>query len=239
MESRSRGDSIGVLRLVCVGLIAAVTALALPAVDAAEMIDRVLAVVGGIVITQSDAKAALALGLVQAPTAPAVDPLRTTLDQLIRRELILAEVNRYGTTDIDASAVTRRMAAIRDRFPSPEAYQAALAVNAMTETRLRDMVEADVRIDQYIDQRFGEAVEPTDDEIAEYYSNHQADLTAGGQPLTLEQARPRIRRELVEEKRSAAIEQWVSRLRRRTDVTDLYFASGPRSTADSRPYGGH
>ncbi len=196
---------------------------------AAEVIDRVLAVVGGNVITQSDAKAALVFGLVGRAVPPGADPLRTTLDQLIRRELILAEVNRYAASEADPSEVARRMAVIRSRFPSEAAYRTALAANAMTDERLRDIVDADIRIDEYVQQRFGAVVEPTDDEIAAYYSSHQAELTAEGRALTLAQARGQIRQQLVEEKRAAALDEWVSRLRRRTDVTDLYFATAAES----------
>jgi hypothetical protein len=227
-----RSDGRGSVRRMLV-VIAATVVVSAATARAVEVIDRVLAVVGGTVITQSDARAALVFGLVRPPATPGADPLRATLDQLIRRELILAEVNRYASDQADASIVERQMAAIRGRFPSEAAYRAALAANAMTEERLRDIVDADVRIDEYIQQRFGAGAEPTDDEIAEYYSSHRAELTGGGQPLTLDQARPRIRQQLIEEKRAAAIDQWVTRLRRRTDVTDLYFGGRSPSTGVS------
>jgi len=200
----------------------AALALVLPVVTAADLLDRVLAVVSGTVITQSDAAAALAFGLV-APPAPGVDPLRAVLDQLIHRELILTEVNRYAPTEADADLVKKKLAEIRDRFPSPAAFQAALARTAMNQSRLADVVEGDVRIGEYLKQRFGVA-EPTDQELSAYYGAHRAEFTSGGRQLTLEQARDGVRQRWIEEKRTALIGEWVARLRRRAEVSDLYFA---------------
>ena len=64
------------------------------AVPRAEVIDRVLAVVAGQVITLSDVRAVSELALLVGSNAP--DALRGTLDQLIERELILTEVRRYA-----------------------------------------------------------------------------------------------------------------------------------------------
>src|SRR6478609_4507178 len=60
----------------------------------AEVIDRILAVVGRELITLSDTVAALRLGLVPAPPAGS-DVVRAALDALIARQLELAEANRY------------------------------------------------------------------------------------------------------------------------------------------------
>jgi hypothetical protein len=56
----------------------------------AEVIDRILAVVDGAIITQSDAAAAIRLGLVAGPA----DPLAGVVDRLIERRLMLREVDR-------------------------------------------------------------------------------------------------------------------------------------------------
>jgi hypothetical protein len=206
--------------------LAATTVLLLPLVCRADLVDRVLAVVGGTVITQSDATAALTFGLVRPP-APGVDPLRAALDQLIRREIILAEVDRYAPTESDAGAFRKALDQVQARFPTPALYQAALARTAMSDTRLRDIVEANVRIDDYLKQRFGVA-EPTDEEVAQYWAAHRAQFLSGGRQLLLDEARSDVRQRLIDQKREAVIDDWVARLRRRAEVTDLYFADAGR-----------
>ncbi len=86
----------------------------LPARSRADVIDRVLAMVGGTVITQSDVTAALTFGLVAQPP-PGVDPIRAALDQMIRRELILADVARFGAGAGDPAAIEVRLQQVRAR----------------------------------------------------------------------------------------------------------------------------
>src|SRR5436190_359353 len=82
----------------------------------AEVIDRVLAVAAGQVITLSDVTAARDLGLQRADGAP--DPVRAILQTLIDRELMLAEVERYGPPEPALDAIERELAVVRSRFPS-------------------------------------------------------------------------------------------------------------------------
>lgn len=119
----------------------------------AEIIDRVLAVVGGVVITQSDAMAAIDVGLVTVGQAG--DPIGAALAQLIDRELMLLEVVRYAPQEPAADAVDRRLQAARARFASPAAWEAMMARSGLDEPRLRKLLRDQVGIDAYLDQRFG------------------------------------------------------------------------------------
>lgn len=206
-------------------LVACVTAL-LPGVCRADLIDRVLAIVGGAVITQSDVAAALTFGLIPPPAA-GTDPVAAAVDALIRRQLVLDEVTRYTTTEADAAAVAKRMDEIRARFASRDLFEAAMARTAMNEERLRGAVEANARIDAYIKQRFGVS-DPSDDEVAAYFASHRPEFASGGRVLTLQEAASVVRERLIEEKRAALIDEWVARLRRRAEVTNLYFADAGR-----------
>ena len=148
----------------------------------AETIDRVLAVVGGQVITLSDVVAATDLGL-QSPDA-AADPVRAVLTKLIDRELVLAEVDRYAPAEPTAEAVDAEVQRVRQRFPSAEAFNAALARSGIDEQHLRETLRQDLRMRAYLDQRF--SASPT--------------------------------------QRSSAITEWMSGLRKRGGVIDLYLA---------------
>src|SRR5687767_1002936 len=91
----------------------------------AEIIDRVLAVVNGAVILQSDSRAALRLGLIEV--AEGAGPLRAVLDRLIERRLVLIEVQRSGSPEAFGAAVDARLGEVRRRFASDEAFAAVLA----------------------------------------------------------------------------------------------------------------
>ncbi len=211
------------MRVKTMAVIATVVLLAVVQVRAADRIDRVLAIVNGMVITESDVRAALSFGLVaQAPRD--ADPIRTTLDQLIRRQLILGEVVRFAGADPDPAQVSRAMQAIRALFPTSAAYEEKLKETAMSEARLRDHVDVNIRVDDYMSQRFGAVAEPSDQDVADYYGAHRGEFTSGGRQLTLDEAKAAITKRLRDERRSQTIDDWVARLRRRAEVTDLYFA---------------
>ena len=203
-------------------LIAACLGLAWPAVSPGQVIDRVLATVGGQTITLSDARAAVAFGLVPGPAS--TDPIGSALSELIVRELILADVNRYAAPPPGQAEVDRRLSEVRARFSSDALYREALESTAMTETRLRNRVRDDLRIEAYVDQRFSAPAQPTDDEVARYYETHRAAFVREGRQLSLDEARDLARERTIAERRRALVADWVDRLRRRTDV---FVVAGP------------
>ena len=118
----------------------------------AETLDRLLAVVAGQLIMLSDVTAATDLGLQSADGAP--DPVRAVLSKLIDRELVLAEVDRYSPAEPTAEAVDRELQGVRQRFPSTDAFESALARSGIDDTHLRETLRQDLRIRAYLDQRF-------------------------------------------------------------------------------------
>jgi hypothetical protein len=117
-----------------------------------EVIDRVLAVVSGSLITLSDVNGAYDLGLVTP--RPSGDRIRDVLSQLIDRELQLAEVDRYAPPEPSAADIDREVQAVRSRFPSPEAFESVLARSGIDLAHLRETMRENLRIRAYLDQRF-------------------------------------------------------------------------------------
>ena len=118
----------------------------------AEVIDRVLAVVSGSLITLSDVNAAYDLGLVTPRDAG--DRVRDVLSQLIDRELQLVEVDRYAPPEPSAADVDRDVQTVRSRFPSPGTFEAVLARSGIDLAHLRETIRENLRIRAYLDQRF-------------------------------------------------------------------------------------
>jgi len=118
----------------------------------AEVIDRVLAVVGGSLITLTDVNASLELGLVPPPEGD--DPIRGALSRLIDRELQLAEVDRYAPPEPSSADVDRELQNVVSRFPSREMFDAILARSGIDLTHLRETMRENLRIRAYLDQRF-------------------------------------------------------------------------------------
>ncbi len=199
-------------------LVALLLLLAGSAVRAQELIDRVLAVVDSQVITLSDANAALTFGFVEAP--PGTDPIRAALDELIRRQLVLGEVERYSAPEPDTVLVDGRVAAVRGRFATEDAFQAALARTGYTANGVREVVRDSLRMEQYLKDRFSAVVEPTEEDVERYYSEHPAEFR-----ISFDAARQAIREALMLRRRNEVMTDWLQRLRRSTDISDLYVPS--------------
>ncbi len=191
------------------------------AAAAAEIIDRVLAVVGNQVVTLSDTRAVIEFGLIQARAG--VDPTADALQYLVNRQLMLSEVDRYSAPAPQPDELARRMAAIRARFPGDAAYQQALARTALTEARLRDLIGDNIRIEGYLDQRFNAAAQPTPEEVERYYLDHGAEFTRDGKLQPLEVVRAQAAARVTAERRNFLIAEWLDRVRRRFAVSNLYM----------------
>ena len=182
-----------------------------------DMIDRTLALIGGQPITLSDVRAAMALGLVE-PDASA-DPVPAVLQQLVDRELMLREVQRYAPASPGDAGIDARLDDIHKRFPDASSFRRLLDMHGFTDARLRAWVRDDLRMQAYLAQRFASASLPTDAEIAQAYGRSKPEFDGSG--TTFEQASPIVRDRLIASRRRELIADWVSDLRRRTDVVIL------------------
>jgi hypothetical protein len=165
----------------------------------AEIIDKVLAILPGQIVTLSDLEAALDLGLVEPP--PGQDRTSGGLAALVDRILMLNEVRRVVPPEPSAAAIDERMALMRQRFKSPDEMSRMLAARGLDESVVRIYAADDLRLKSYLDERFSAASQPTDEEIR--------------------QAGEAARARLVAERRQALVSAWVADLRRRADVTIL------------------
>ena len=192
----------------------------------AEIIDRILATVGGALILQTDAVAAVRLGFIDPPEG--VNPLQWTLDRLIERRLMLIEVDRYGPPEPEFARIDARMQAIDQRIGSGARLEEILRETGMTVDQLRLYVRDDLRIESYIQQRFGTIFQPTEDELVSYYRDNPKEFTRDGKLLSFAEARAGARAALLAARREAAVREWVAGLRRRIEVNVLYLPGRER-----------
>jgi hypothetical protein len=213
--------------------LAAAVALAAVALGAgrasAEVIDRVLAIVGGQVVTLSDASIALAVGTVDARGA--ADPIEAAMNALIERRLVLVEVDRYALPEPGEAAVNAKLAELRQAMAARVPAQETLARLGLDEDRLREIARNDLRIAAYLDQRFG-VVQPTEADVQQFYRDHQSLYMEAGTVRPFAEVQADARQRLAAERRQALIDGWKADLRRRADVNVLYV-----STPEGRVHG--
>jgi hypothetical protein len=195
----------------------------------AQIIDRILAVVDGVIIMQSDVAAAIRLNRLPSAGGPSitsarassgdpVDPAAAALDSLIERQLILAEVDRYAPPDPAEADIDRHLADLRSQAGAE--FDRILLLSGIGVEQLRRELRDDLRIQAYLQQRFG-AIQPTEEEILQYYRDHPASFLVNGTVRSFDDAHDVARAALIAERRGETIRDWMSDLRRRANVTVL------------------
>lgn len=205
----SAGRRTALLRtIVCVHLACCVAGVG--AAAAQQLLDRILARVGGNAITLTDVQAARALAIVPGPGE------REALQQMIDRQLLLIEVARFPPPEPADAAVAAEVA--RERAAAGARLDAIMQSTGIDEARLRDLARDTLRIDAYVDQRFGTALQVTDDEAAGYYGAHPDEFRRNGAVIPFEEALPQARERANAERRRSQVERWLLDLRARADI---------------------
>jgi hypothetical protein len=130
-------------------------------IPSADVIDRIMAVVAQQPITLSDVAAAAQFQLVDVP-AGTKDPTGYILDRLVDRSLMLAEVDRFQPPEPDPVEITVRIDRMQARAGSPDAFEKSLSVTGTTRDQLRRFVRDSLRMDTYLNQRFGSLIDPVE-----------------------------------------------------------------------------
>jgi hypothetical protein len=136
--------------LKCLRVFVAIAVLQVAVVSGQQLLDRVLARVDSAVITLSDARAAIGLGVVESSTS---EPDAAAVQQLIDRQVLLVEVGRFPSPEPATEAVDALAATLRARAGSR--LDALMRTTGIDEARVREMARDTLRIEAYVRQRFG------------------------------------------------------------------------------------
>ena len=185
------------------------------AASAQVLIDRVLARVDGAPLTITDIQAAIGLAVIQIPPGP--DPIAAGTQLMIDRQLELIEVQRFPPPEPPQAAIAAEAARLKMNAGARVAE--LMPATGLNDQRITDIARDNLRIAAYLDQRFGTAVQASDDEVANYYRTHEAEFTRGGETIPFEDAEPAARQRVSTERRRATIDQWIRDLRSRADVS--------------------
>jgi hypothetical protein len=180
-----------------------------PAV-AQQLLDRIVARVSATAITLTDLQAARGFGIVTGATDAAA------LQEMIDRQLLLIEVGRFPPMEPTEAAITA--AVTRERAAAGSRAAELMAATGTDDARLRDLARDTLRIDSYVDQRFGTAQQITDDDAAAYYGAHPDEFRSNGAVIPFEQALPLARERAAAERRRTQLDRWLIDLRARADI---------------------
>jgi hypothetical protein len=176
----------------------------------AQVVDRVLVVVDGRLVTLSDVRVSSALGLIEAAG------VEQAVNLWVERLLVLQEVDRFAPPEPPAAAIDERLAALRAAHPVTPALLSRLGVD---EEWVRRWIRDDLRIQSYIEQRFSGSLEPSGEEIDNYFRQHPAEFVRDGRPMSDAEAQALARERLMTSRRRALVADWLEGLSRRASIT--------------------
>jgi hypothetical protein len=177
---------------------------------AQQLLDRIVARVSGSELTLTDLQTARGFGVVAGPTEA------VALEQLIDRQLLLVEVQRFPPPDPAETAVAAEVT--REKAVAGNRLQELMASTGTDEARLHDIARDTLRLEAYIDQRFGTSMQVTDDEAAAYYGAHPDEFRRDGAAIPFEEALPVARERASIERRKEQVQRWLYDLRGRADI---------------------
>ena len=180
---------------------------------AQSLVDRVAARVNGSVILLSDVRAAVMLGLVDAVEPDSED----AVEQMVQRTLLIEEVNRFPPEEPSPEAIAGELGRLRERAGG--SFDALERASGLTADQVRILARDRLRIQLYIDQRFGLTVPLTDEQVLQYYRDHPDEFTSGGQVVPFERAQGLVRERAGLAQRQQTISRWLGDLRGRADVS--------------------
>jgi peptidyl-prolyl cis-trans isomerase SurA len=190
-------------------------------VAAPEVIDRIVAVVNGHIILQSDWDEGLSYEalLTNRPVSDlSEDDRRAVLDRLIDQELLREQMKSADFSHATDAEITTRLNEARQLYPdsnSPEAWQALLARYHLTEKDLENHVRQQIDLMRLVDARLRPAVQIDSKSIEAYYRDQfVAQLKqAGSTEVPLSDVSAKIREVLTEQKVSELLVSWLQTLR--------------------------
>jgi hypothetical protein len=188
----------------------------------AEIIDRIAVTVGYDVITESEIVRQIRLTAFQNGEQPDFGPesKRKAADKLVEQMLIRKEIegNRYPGPP--AGALDAALKEFKSQYPTPGAFEQALAKYGLTEDELRLQLQWQGTLIPFIDTRFKPGIQIPEADIKAYYEKHFVPQWSKDPSKTpsLEESREAIEGILTAQRADQALDRWLGQARTQTRI---------------------
>src|SRR5882672_11203836 len=172
----------------------------------AEVIDKILAVADGHIITASDMRQERDI-LMRLNEKP-VDDDKALVQQLIDNYLIETQVSDFPGVDVTDADIDADL-------------QKSIAREGPPSQALREAVRRRIRMRRYFDVRFGQFIHASDEDVAKYYNDvfvPEAKKRGLNPVPPLEEVSDMIRNNVIQESMNHEITIWLEAMRRRSNI---------------------
>jgi hypothetical protein len=190
----------------------------------AEITDRMLAIVNGDLITESDVIWALALDPELQPLELSPENKRLMLERLIDQKLLDQEAEKTPQNEPTEEEITGYIRELVAKFKSEEVFRERMQKVGLDQASLRDITRHRLEILRYVEFRFRSFAFVKPEEVERYY--HETWLprvkAGGGRVLPLDDTlREEIGRILENQKANAELDHFFDEARANAQVVRL------------------
>ncbi len=138
------------------------------------------------------------------------------LDSLVTMELVNQAINE-ADIKVDDQEIADQMAEIEATLASQnQNLDDILAMQNLT----REDIEKDIKLNLQVDKILADKIQVTDEEVMEYFETNKEIL---GEDANFEEMKKDIEAQVIQEKRSAAQQEWLETLRSEANIRYLKF----------------
>jgi parvulin-like peptidyl-prolyl isomerase len=148
------------------------------------------------------------------------------LDRLVDQWIVRTEAATARFPLPSAAEIDRNVERLRKSFASDAEFQARKRESGLSDAEVRELVEAQLYLSNYLNSRFRPMVQVDPQEIAKFYQEGLVPRAKarGQEPPTLEAAREAIQEALLQRGINIQADQWIRESRSRLHVDKLLAA---------------
>ena len=191
-----------------------VVGLLFPVLGHSLVLDRVIVVVNGDVITASDLRAAEVIHVSEEHGYQ-----DTLLEKLIDEKLLIKEAQRFEIPKPEDGEIMLSLIQLKEKIGSEKVFQKLLQDKGLTQEMVNEGLKNQLFIKRFLDQRINFFVLVTPKELSQYYENHQNDYP--GQAFD-EAVKKEIERKLTQEKAENKKREFLSKLRKDSEIRKVF-----------------
>jgi parvulin-like peptidyl-prolyl isomerase len=179
----------------------------------AVLVDKILAVVNNEVLTLQDFEDHLALRRVFQPGGGELDR-SIAFERFVEQTLLRQEALRTRIVQVDDAEVSQQIQAVQQQPDRALELERVMRERGLSLRDMHTWLRKQLTTRAFIDRRVRLFVRVSEDQIRQYYQQHQQNI---GEPLT-DTVREQIRRLLVEQQVNARLVDLVGDLRRKASL---------------------
>lgn len=198
---------------------------------AGQVVDRIVAIVNGQIILQSDWEDEIRYeAFVAKRTADSVDR-KAALDHLIDQELLREQIHAPESLPPTGQEVQSQIQEIRKQYEgaaTEEGWTSLLAAHRLNESELRRRVTLELQLARLVDARLRPAANITSKSIESYYNQELLPQLrqSGAKEVPLAEVTPQIKELLTQQKINQLLITWLRDLHAGSEIRTQLYSSG-------------